>query len=220
MNQKFRAFPKRLEVVAFDCDGVLFDSKEANIAFYTHILETVGLPPVRPDQHEYIHMHPVHESLRFLVPNEVHFQSAWTYCQSIDFRAFNARLHCEPGLLKVLEVAKSSYRTALATNRTVSTRDVLIYHKIDHYFDLVVSASDVPMPKPHPDAMLKIFETFTVSPEEVIYIGDSAVDAAFASACGVYFIAYKNPSLKAHMHISHFDELHPLLLAGRASRVG
>ncbi len=38
----------RLRAIVFDCDGVLFDSKEANVKFYSHILERVGLPPVTP----------------------------------------------------------------------------------------------------------------------------------------------------------------------------
>lgn len=57
---------KNLKVIALDCDGVLFDSKEANIRFYSHIMEHIGGPPVRGDQHEYIHMYPVRDSLLYL----------------------------------------------------------------------------------------------------------------------------------------------------------
>ena len=91
------------EVIAFDCDGVLFDSKEANVRFYSHILEHIGQPPVRPEQQEFIHMHPVRESLRFLVGDGSAFEAAWTYAQSIDFEEFNACLRPEPGLVDLLE---------------------------------------------------------------------------------------------------------------------
>jgi phosphoglycolate phosphatase len=205
------AFSKSFEAVVFDCDGVLFDSKDANVRFYTHILEKVGSGPVRPEQQEYIHMHPVRESLRYLLGEGNLFEEAAKYSLQIDFSLFNAHLQCEPGLIEVLELAKSFYKTAVATNRTVSTREVLAHFGIDRYFDLVVSASDVSRPKPHPEAMEKIIDTFGVSSKQVLFIGDSAVDEAFAAASGVFFVAYKNRNLKADLHIESFWELHPVL---------
>ena len=204
--------PDSLEVIALDCDGVLFDSKEANVRFYNHILERVGRPPVRPDQREYIHMYPVRESLHYLLEEESHFKEAWDYSQTIDFRPFNKHLICEPGLVEFLAKAKSLYRIALATNRTISTHQVLALFDLDRYFDLVVSALDVRFPKPHPESMEKIFQNFGVSCHQVLYIGDSSVDEALAEATGVHFVAYKNPKLRAHIHINHFQELHPVIL--------
>jgi phosphoglycolate phosphatase len=200
-----------IQVVVFDCDGVLFDSKDANVRFYTHVLEQVGKPAVRSDQKEFIHMHPVRVSLNFLLGSGDDFQSAWEYCQTIDFAAFNAYLAQEPGLVDLLRPLKRSHRIAMATNRTISTRQVLIHFGLDQYFDLVVSASDVEHPKPHPDCMQKILDTFNVDPSQVLYIGDSSVDEELAVRTGVYFAAYKNPKLSAHMHVEHFRELHPVL---------
>lgn len=199
------------EVIVFDCDGVLFDSKQANIHFYNHILEKFGHSPVQPHQHEYIHMHPVLVSLRFLLNEEQAFQEAWEYCRNIDFGAFHRYLSCEPGLVDLLESLKESYHIALATNRTVSTHEVLAHFCLDKYFDLVVSASDVEYPKPHPESMEVIMRAFNALPQKVLYIGDSQVDESLASATGVWFVAYKNRKLKAHMHISHFEELRSVL---------
>ncbi len=201
------------EVVAFDCDGVLFDSKEANVAFYSHILAHVGKPPVRPDQHEFIHMHPVQESLRFLMGEGPAHDAAWKYAQSIDYQEFNACLRPEPGLVDLLQKTQTYYHTALATNRTVSTRQVLAHFHIEEYFDLVVSAADVAFPKPHPEIMEAILKNFRVSPEQVLFVGDSRVDEGFAKASGVFFVAYKNATLQADLHISHFRELQPVLFA-------
>lgn len=198
-------------VLAFDCDGVLFDSREANTRFYTHILQVVGRPPVRPDQQGFIHMHPVRESLRFLLPDEGDFLKAWEYTQTIDFKAFNSYLRPEPGLIDFLESARATHCIAMATNRTVSTRDVLDHFNLAQYFDLVVSASDVRFPKPHPESMERILDAFQVRAEQVLYVGDSQVDEALAASTGVFFVAYKNPSLKASCHISHFSELYPII---------
>jgi len=205
-------------VVAFDCDGVLFDSREANVRFYNHILDRMGAPPVKSEQHEYIHMHPVRESLRYLLGNGQRFQKAFSFSQTIDFKEFNTCLSCEPGLVDILKMAKSSFKIALATNRTMSTQEVLAHFHLDQYFDLVVTASDVARPKPHPEEMERIAETFGVQHEQILYVGDSAVDQELAEATGVFFVAYKNPELKAHLHIAHFRELVPVLESQAKSR--
>lgn len=202
---------RMFQVLVFDCDGVLFDSRDANTRFYSHILEAIGRPPVRPEQEAFIHMHPVRESLRFLLPEQEDFQRAWEYTMGIDFKAFNAHLKPEPGLVEFLESARATHCIAMATNRTVSTREVLDHFNLSQYFDLVVSASDVRFPKPHPESMERIFEVFQVNSRQVLYVGDSEVDEALAAATGVYFVAYKNPSLKAAYHINHFDELYPII---------
>lgn len=206
-----------LKVIAFDCDGVLFDSREANIGFYNYILAQQGFPPVRPEQHDYIHMHPVRDSLRYLLGEGPIFEAAFDFAQQMDYRLFNACLRLEPGLLDLLQVVHRRYCTALATNRTVSTHQVLEHFHIQHYFDLVVSASDVAFPKPHPEIMERIMEAFQAKPRQILFVGDSPVDEALAEATGVIFVAYKNPKLNAHAHVSHFQELHGLLFdPGRA----
>lgn len=208
-----------LKVLALDCDGVLFDSREANIQFYSHIMARVGRPPVRPDQHEYIHMYPVRQSLAYLLGSEgEEFARAYEYFKTIDFGPFNNYLQREPGLEPFLEEAQKHFRTALATNRTSSTLELLRQYQLRQYFDLVVCASDVDNPKPHPDIMHRILEHFEAAPAEVLYLGDSKVDEIVASATGVLFAAYKNPSLEADIHISHFQELYPLFQDGLDSR--
>jgi phosphoglycolate phosphatase len=204
-----------IKVVVFDCDGVLLDSKAANVRFYDHILSRFGRPEVHRDQVEYLHMHSAQESLRFLFEDTKLFDEAWQYCQGMDFRQFNAYLRTEPGLIPFLQALKASYHIALATNRTISTREVLEHFQLDPYFDCVVTAADVAFPKPHPEAMERILDAFSASADEILYIGDSRVDEALARTTEVMFVAYKNPSLQAHLHIDHFDQLVPFLLGGR-----
>ena len=94
--------------------------------------------------------------------------------------------------------------TALATNRTTTTRAVLSYHGLADQFDLVVSAQDVRHPKPHPESFQRILEHFGLEPREAIYIGDSRVDEAFAANAGVPLVAYRNPELNAAYHLDSF----------------
>jgi phosphoglycolate phosphatase-like HAD superfamily hydrolase len=74
-------------------------------------------------------------------------------------------------------------------------------------FDLVVSALDVARPKPDPECLHKIRAHFAVDPDEMLYIGDSPLDAQAAAAAGVPFIAFQNPDLPADHHIQRLDRV-------------
>jgi len=112
----------------------------------------------------------------------------------------------EPYLRDFLEFLRPRFKTALATNRTTTTRSVLEQHNLWQYFDVVVSALDVTRPKPHPESFWVILERLALRPEEAIYIGDSLVDEEFARNAGVTLVAYRNPGLKAAYYLDSFAE--------------
>jgi phosphoglycolate phosphatase-like HAD superfamily hydrolase len=69
---------------------------------------------------------------------------------------------------------------------------------------MVVTANDVPNPKPAPDALLRIMDRFDVTPEEMLYIGDSEVDQGHCESVGVDLIAFKNKDLNAKYYVDNF----------------
>jgi phosphoglycolate phosphatase len=115
------------------------------------------------------------------------------------------------GVDTVAEHPPPRYKTAVATNRTDTMARVLAENHIDHLFDLVVCALDVQFPKPHPESLVKVVDHFSVSPEEVIYVGDSMVDQMAARDAGIPFVAYGNPDLTADYHIRSLAEVADLL---------
>ena len=70
----------------------------------------------------------------------------------------------EPYLREFLRFLRPELLTALATNRTTTTRAVLAYHGLTDGFDLVVSAQDVSRPKPHPESFVRILDHFGCPP--------------------------------------------------------
>ncbi|MDL2269453.1 HAD family hydrolase [Desulfosarcina sp. OttesenSCG-928-A07] len=199
------------KVVAFDCDGVMFDSRNANQAYYNNLLHYVGLPEMTPEQAADSHMQTVDEALGHLIPDPETRKKADAHRKQMGYLPFLKLMEMEPDLVPLLHKLRPRYRTAVATNRTDTMARVLAENHIGHLFDLVVCANDVPSPKPHPDMLNKVAAYFSVMPQEVVYVGDSKVDEAAAAAAGVVFVAYRNPELRAIRHITHLAEVEDVL---------
>ncbi len=195
------------KVVAFDCDGVIFDSREANIRFYEAVLARFGYGKLKSHQIEFVHMHSVKESVYYLFQDPELAEKAWKYALSMEFESFFPYMKVHEGLEQCLKELKGRFFLAVATNRTVSTREVLEYFNLAHFFDYVVCAADVENPKPYRDMMDMIIKRFDVEPEEVVYVGDSRVDEIFARNSGVSFVAFKNRRLNADVYVEGFGEL-------------
>ena len=202
---------KNIKVVVFDCDGVMFDTIEANTAYYNQILNHFGKPDLTPEQLVYSHMHTVDEALDNLFYDENSLKAAQTYRKNMSYLPFLKHMEIEPYLKPLLEWLRPEYKTAIATNRTDTMHRVLIEHGLEGYFDLVVSANDVQHPKPHPDQLIKILEYFKADSRQVIYIGDSQLDEMAAQAAGIPFVAYNNRALAAEFHIQSLKEIEGIL---------
>jgi HAD superfamily hydrolase (TIGR01549 family) len=200
-----------VRVVAFDCDGVMFDTRDANQAYYNHILAHVGKPAMTPEQFAFTHMHTVDESLKHLMPEPSLLSAATSYRKKMSYRPFIQLMRLEPDLLPLLQKLKPTYYTAIATNRTDTMDRVLQTHNLEAFFDMVVTAMDVARPKPHPDQLEKINRRFDIEPRQTLYIGDSELDEAAARAADVSFVAYRNSSLAADFHIDRLGEIAQLL---------
>jgi phosphoglycolate phosphatase len=193
-----------LRLIAFDCDGVLFDSRQANTAYYNAILRQFGRPPLAPGAVDFVHSHTVGKSLKFLFSESGDFEAALQFARSLDYSAFMPMMLVAPHLREFLAFLRPEFYTAVATNRTTTARKVFRYHGLEGSFDLVVSAQDVSRPKPHPESFWRILAHFGLKPGEALFIGDSRVDEEFARNAGVALVAYRNPELAADYHLQSF----------------
>ena len=196
-----------VRVVAFDCDGVMFDTTDANKAYYNHILAQFDRPAMTAEQFAFTHMHTVDESLQFLLKDPVEQAQAAAYRKEMSYLPYLQLMKLEPDLKPLLSKIRPAYQTAIATNRSDTMDRVLKTHHLAGLFDLVVTAMDVARPKPHPDQLEKITRHFGIQPQESLYIGDSELDAAAARAAGVPFAAYNNSTLPADFHIRRLAEV-------------
>jgi len=195
-----------LKLVIFDCDGVLFDSREANRAYYDHLLEQFGCPPMDERELDYVHSHNVMDSVAHIFRNQsrIKKEAADRYRTELHYGPFLRYMVMEPDLIDFLQLIKPKYYTAISTNRTTTMPMLLDIFHLRPWFDQVVTALDAPRPKPAPDGLHMILDNFQVAVDEAIYIGDSEVDREHTRSVGMQLIAFKSPSLHAEYHVDSF----------------
>jgi len=202
---------KHIKIVAFDCDGVMFDTTESNTAYYNQILDHFGRPALTAEQFAYCHSHTADHAIAKLFPEEEDFRAAQSYRKSMSYLPFLKYMEMEPHLKPLIELLRPRYKTAVATNRSDTMDRVISEHGLEGYFDLVVCSNDVDHPKPHPDQLNKIIEHFGIEPYDSLYVGDSDLDEIAAKAAGMPFVAYKNRSLSADFHIQSLKQIAEIL---------
>ncbi|MRR38288.1 HAD family hydrolase, partial [bacterium] len=110
---------------------------------------------------------------------------------NIDYRDLIPLMVMEQGFRETLDALRGRVELAVCTNRSTSMDTVLASFELTSYFGLVMTASKVANPKPHPEPLLRVLEHFGIEPREALFVGDSAVDRMAAEAAGVPFVAYK-----------------------------
>ncbi len=202
---------KRISAVIFDCDGVMFDSRQANNNFYNHILAHFGLAPMNEADLDMVHMLTAESSINHIFQGSPYLEEAQAFRMEMDYAPFIKDLIIEPGLKDLLRYLKPGYGLAVATNRSNTIGEVLTHFGLKAYFDIVVSSLDVAKPKPHPESIIKILDFFGIEPDACVYIGDSRVDAKTCEAAGIPLIAYRNRDLKAMAHIDALTQVRAIV---------
>ena len=202
----------KLKCVIYDCDGVLFDSFEANTRLYNDLCALVGRGSLRQEEMEYVHTHTVFEAIRFIFGEENDWEKKALEIlkqKQVDLKNYVEYLKMEPHLLQVLEELKEKgILRVINTNRTTSMKYIMERFNLGPYFEMVVTALDVKNPKPHPESIEKILEALKLEKAEAVFIGDSDVDQQTAKSSGVKFVAYKNKEIANDAYIEdHFDLL-------------
>lgn len=206
----------KIRCVIYDCDGVLFDSFEANTKLYNDLCAKVGRGPLRQEEMDYVHTHTVFEAIHLIFGGKYDLEKKALEIlkeKQVDLKDYVHYLKMEPHLIEALEELKGKgILRAINTNRTTSMKYIMEKFDLWPYFEMVVTALDVEKPKPHPESIEKIIAAFKLSKEQALFIGDSDVDKQTAESSGVKFVAYKNPAIANNILIEDHLEILQLLL--------
>jgi HAD superfamily hydrolase (TIGR01509 family) len=124
-------------------------------------------------------------------------------------------------------LARSGVRLGLVT---ASTRDVVAPNlgrlHLEGVFEAAYYADDVTTGKPHPEALLRALADLDVEPADAVYVGDTTVDLAMATAAGTPFAAVAGTTREAVFRAAGVDRVWPDVgawaddLLGRGSHRG
>lgn len=204
--------------IVYDCDGVLFESRKANLAYYNTILNLFDEPPVEESDHARAHLCHTAASPHVFTQllGEERTQRALSLATELDYRQFIPYMEPEPGMRNALSQLANFYPLAVATNRGNSMPSILEHFGLSGFFQTVVTSRDVEHPKPAPDMLLEVARRLHCSTNQLLFVGDSELDQAAARAAGMPFSIYRG-DLQADVRLEHHEELVSLFLKDAVS---
>lgn len=204
---------KEIKAVIYDCDGVMFDSFEANFAFYGQVMERFGKPPLDrrdADLMRVLHTYCNKDVLMQLFAGDDRMSEVRAFSAGIDYQKLFPLMMMEQGLRETLEALHGRVELAVCTNRASSMEMLLRAFGLESFFSCVMTAARVENPKPHPEPLWKVLEQYGIAPHEALFVGDSEVDRQAADAAGVPFVAYRG-DMPAMARIDRHQDLLLLL---------
>ncbi len=200
-----------VQLIILDCDGVLFDSWDANVAFYDAVLATIGQDPLDATGRELCHRLSGPQLWGSLFENDPDLlERARAAASRADYSPFYPLMQPTPDLIPTLERMAAHCPLALATNRGRTVAGVTRHFSLERLFAIALGILDVPRPKPAPDLLLACLERTGVAACSAVFVGDTSVDRDAAAAAGVPYVGIGSTS-GADVVISELRELPELL---------
>ncbi len=201
----------KYSLIVYDCDGVLVDSKESNRLFYNDLLSKIGRQLMSEEELDFVHCHTAIQSVEFLFSNyQEKLGEAKDMLSSMDYFSYLPYHIPEPGIKEVISKIRPPVKTAVFTNRTTTTIELMKLMGFTNYFDMILCALDV-KPKPDSEGLFLLMNSFNLVNNEVLFIGDSYIDEHTAKSADIDFVAYKNKKLDADYYIEHHYEVIDIL---------
>ena len=177
-----------IQLIVFDLDGTLVDSKVDLANSVNHALGAFGHPAL---PHPVIYSY-VGDGATMLIRRTVGEENNNILPAVLESFLAHYRQHLldttvpYPGVTESLREWDRTYQMAILTNKSFDmTRAILSGLSLDRYFVDVVGGDSLDCKKPHPDGLLHIMRTHGASPGETLMVGDSGNDVLAGKKAGV-----------------------------------
>ena len=187
------------DLIIFDLDGVLIDSKEVHFNALNNALSEVGKEYIisKEDHLKIYDGLPTRKKLSLLAelkgfPVE-ESDNVWKRKQEITIELLKS-IQNNDLLIKNFELLKKKgLKLACASNSISSTVEIILKQLgILSYFDLVLSNESVNFPKPHPEMYWKAMLEMKVYPDKTVIIEDSPIGRIAANQSGANSMFVQN----------------------------
>ena len=178
----------KYRVVLFDLDGTLCDTDEMIVQTMFAIYKDYKPRIVRTrEELYYFSGPPIRETLKNEFPDYDPDQM-YDVFKKVSKEFYSPCVKAYKDEKEVLkELKEKGYILGVVTNKglPLTIYSLEICH-IESFFDVIISADDVPIPKPNPTGILKALETLGIKNKgDVLYVGDNDIDYFTAENAGV-----------------------------------
>ncbi len=183
----------RARAIVFDLDGVLVDSRLAWQAALDAIRARTGRDAVDPAEFaETFGQSSEADAERFFDGTMTRAELDAAYDEEFP-RHVDRVGRVDPDADRALTALRAGgAKLAVATNAPGETARVMLgVTGLTPFFDLVVTADDVPRPKPEPDMLLEVCARLGVARTEVVFVGDSSTDVEAGRRAGIPVIGFR-----------------------------
>jgi len=175
-----------IEVVVFDFDGTLFDTKldykNMKKDTFNFLTSKYNLPQnylstnYRINKMVTLTIEYLRNHGRNVNPNEV-LEDIDEILKKYEIKAIDVGKP-KDGLIDVLDfLKKRGMKIAILTNTNREVIEAILEkYKVDSFFDIVVTRNETKVLKPNPKGLLLISESLNVPTHKIVFIGDSIID--------------------------------------------
>ena len=178
----------KYRVILFDLDGTLCDTDEMIVQTMFAIYKDYKPRKERTrEELYYFSGPPIRETLKNEFPDYDPDQM-YDVFKKVSKEFYEPCVKAYKDEIEVLEELKEKgYILGVVTNKglPLTIYSLEICH-IESFFDVIISADDVPIPKPNPTGLLRAMESLNIKNKgDVLYVGDNDIDYFTAENAGV-----------------------------------
>lgn len=175
-----------IEALLFDFDGVIVDSWDSTIDYFSETLNYFNYPtPQRKDFISLLGLKSI-DITRGLLPKDVDeqkLQEIHEYSKKMSLK-YITHVKLIEKAITIIKQLKKSYKIGLVTSRGKATAKILLKKfKLYSYFDVIIDREDIQNHKPHPEGIHAAMKKLNVS--KAVYIGDAKGDVEAARNAGI-----------------------------------
>lgn len=188
-----------IKAAVFDFDFTLGDSAKGIIASVNYALENMGYPAETDEAIKKTIGLSLPKTLEALTGNTTDGSTFEAYFKEKADEVMVSSTTLYDGVTDMLSsLHAQGVRLAIVTTKYhYRIESILKVNGISHLIDEIVGGDDVKKPKPDPEGMNLLSDRLGIKLEEMLYLGDSLVDAKTAEAAGVRFMAVLTGTTKA-----------------------